>query len=187
MVKNVIPCTVRNGRKDEKAMSIWKRIFSLIVLLGCLCVGQVALAQSSTLELQAVVAEKHEVALACSLGGRATLEDGTELGSVLSVKHNEPTAIYIMPDNGYKVKNIIFDGENITSLYKDGKITLPFILKNGALDITFEKLHDTPQTGEDRDRWTIVWTMVAGLSLAVVTSAHRKNVHSILKKSSESI
>lgn len=50
--------------------SVWKKLFGIVLLAGALCVGQMALAKSSTLELQATVAAEHTIAVAC--GSRRT-------------------------------------------------------------------------------------------------------------------
>ncbi len=129
-------------------MRLWKKLFSLLVLTGALCVGQAALAQSASLNLRAVVAEEHAVAVACDSGGRVTLEDGTPVTAALRLGHNEETILYILPDDGYKIKSVVWNGREITGeVDSSGRIRIS-CLWDASLDIVFEKITDIPATGE---------------------------------------
>ena len=75
------------------------------------------------------VAAEHTIAVACGSGGRITLEDGTEPGEILQAGHNQALVFYIVADRGYKVKSILWDGEDATSWYRNGKLTIPALLR----------------------------------------------------------
>ncbi len=129
-------------------MRLWKKLFGLIVLAGALCVGQTALAQSASLELRAVVAEEHAVAVACGPGGRVTLEDGTPVTTALRLGHNEETTLYILPDAGYKIKSVVWNGREITGeVDPNGRVRVS-CLGDTSLEIVFEEAADIPPTGE---------------------------------------
>lgn len=138
--------------------SVWKKLFGIVLLAGALCVGQMALAKSSTLELQATVAAEHTIAVACGSGGRITLEDGTEPGEILQAGHNQALVFYLVADRGYKVKSILWDGEDATSWYRNGKLTIPALLRDGILQVIYEKENDVPATG-DTFRSLTVWML----------------------------
>lgn len=143
-------------------MRLWKKLFGLIVLAGALCVGQTALAQSASLELRAVVAEEHAVAVACGPGGRVTLEDGTPVSAALRLGHNEETTLYILPDAGYKIKSVVWDGREITrEVDSSGRVCVS-CLGDTSLEIAFEEDTGIPATGRG-----IPWT-AAGLAAAAV-------------------
>ena len=150
-------------------MRLWKKLFGLIVLAGALCVGQTALAQSASLELQAVVAEEHTVAVACGPGGRVTLEDGTPVTTALRLGHNEETTLYILPDAGYKIKSVVWDGREITEeVDSSGRVRIS-CLDDTSLEIVFEEAADIPPTGETISLsgvWYVSLTAAAALLFA---------------------
>lgn len=90
--------------------------------------------------------------------GRITLEDGTEPGEILQAGHNQALVFYIVADRGYKVKSILWDGEDATSWYRNGKLTIPALLRDGILQVIYEKENDVPATG-DTFRSLTVWML----------------------------
>ncbi len=155
---------------------VWKNLLGMVLLAGALCVGQTALAESSVLELQATVAAEHTITVACSSGGRITLEDGTEPGDVLQVGHNRALVFCIVADKGYKVKSVLWDGDDVTSWYRDGKLTIPALLKDGVLQVIYEKETNAPATG-DASRPIMVWLLPI-VAFMVIQLCRRKRCSS---------
>lgn len=121
----------------------------LTCLFACsmlLATAQSALAYSAELELQATVKASYTVSVACGSGGRICLADNTDAGDTFSVKLAEPTDIYIFSDAGFRIEQVLFNEEDITSrVGVDGLLTLPAMLKEGKLRVVFAGA-DTPST-----------------------------------------
>lgn len=156
-------------------MRLWKKLFGVIILASALCVGQTALAQSASLELRAVMAEQHTVAVACSSGGRVTLEDGTSATAAFLIGHNEETALYILPDTGYKIKSVVWNGKEITrQVDQSGRVCVS-CLGDTFLDITFERTADAPSTGYGISLTAAGLTAASGLLLGLLVYRNFKN------------
>ena len=62
--------------------------------------------------------------------------------------------------NGSKIKTVLWDGEDITVAFQNGKWTAPEIWQDVVLTVIYEKVGSTPQTGDPTSVKALLLTMV---------------------------
>ena len=77
----------------------------------------------------------------------------------------------IKPDNGYKIKSVIYNGENVTSKVYGGKFVVKSVELDGSLKVTFESI-TSPRTGDSSN--LALWSAMLFLSGAGVCLLRKK-------------
>lgn len=79
----------------------------------------------------------------------STVSYGADNGDVLFVPRLEPFELQIIPEDGYKITKIMLNDTDVTSLYKDGVLTLDSIYTDGVLTVSTEKSEPTSNDPSD--------------------------------------
>lgn len=66
----------------------------------------------------------------------------------IQVQRQRRPEISIQAANGSKIKTVLWGSEDITAAFQDGKWIAPEITEDAVLTVTFEKISNTPQTGD---------------------------------------
>ena len=146
----------------------------LIVLAISLLLPVTAQAQETT--LTTVVPSSYAIHL--TLAGEGTvLVDGVAYtkSADIQVPRQHGAVISVSAADGSKVKTVLWDGEDVTAAFQNGKWTAPEILNDAALTVTFEKLSSTPQTGDTfRAELWVSLLMLSLLGIAICLPPRRK-------------
>lgn len=106
-------------------------------------------AQAQETTLTTVVPSGHTIHL--TLAGEGTVLVGgvayTKSADIQVPRQHRPV-ISVSAADGSKVKTVLWDGEDVTAAFQNGKWTAPEILNDAVLTVTFQKLSSTPQTGD---------------------------------------
>ena len=133
-------------------------VVALIVLLLPMTVS----AQETT--LTTVVPSSHTLHL--ELTGEGTIVvDGVAYtqSADIQVQRKSRPKISLQITDGKKAKSVLWGSEDITEAVRQGSWTMPEVIEDVSLSVTFEKTSSTPQTG-DASRPDL-WFTIAALSL----------------------
>ena len=147
-------------------------ILVLIVMLLPITVW----AQETT--LTTVVPSSHTLHIEVTGDGTITI-DGvayTQTADVQVWRQHRPE-ISLQIADGYKIKTVLWDGDDVTAAFQSGKWTAPEILEDAVLTVVFEGPSDIPQTGDHRplDFWVLLMFLSAGLFGLLMASKKRRN------------
>lgn len=131
-------------------------------------------AQETT--LTTVVPTNHILHIEVTGDGTITI-DGvayTQTADVQVWRQHRPE-INIQAADGSIIKTVLWGNEDVTAAFQDGKWTAPEVLEDAVLTVTFEKISNTPQTGDNfhPECWIglLVFSM---LGFAVCLLGHKK-------------
>ena len=125
-----------------------RRLAACLFALILLVISSVA-AQAQETTLTTVVPSGHTIHL--TLAGEGTvLVDGVAYtkSADIQVPRQHRAVISVSAADGSNVKTVLWDGEDVTAAFQNGKWTAPEILNDAVLTVTFQKLSSTPQTGD---------------------------------------
>ena len=145
-------------RKNTACKLIQVLILVAIVMLLPVTVW----AQETT--LTTVVPSSHVLHLELT-GEGAVVVDGvvyTQSADIQIQRKSRPE-ISLQITDGNKVKSVLWGDEDITEAISKGSWTMPEVIEDVSLSVTFEKTSSTPQTG-DASRPDL-WFTIAALSL----------------------
>ena len=97
--------------------------------------------------------------------------------SVVSVDRRKEVACKVIPDAGYRIGSVIYNGNDITKDSKEGVFTLHPLEDNATFSITFVTNAGTPNTGDNTYPQLIFSSIVAVASLlgiAILLTVNRK-------------
>ena len=119
-------------------------------------------AQETT--LTTVVPSSHILHLEMT-GEGAIVVDGVAYtqSADIQIQRKSRPEISLQITDGYKVKSVLWGDEDITEAIRKGSWTMPEVIEDVSLSVTFEKTSSTPQTG-DASRLGL-WFTIAALSL----------------------
>lgn len=85
--------------------------------------------------------ETHTITLAVSKGGKVIYNDSVFSNYIYSwsVYNNSTISINIIPDNGYRVKSVLINDEDITNNVKNGILEIKNISSDKRIHVNFEK------------------------------------------------
>ena len=81
----------------------------------------------------------------------------------IQIQRKSRPEISLQITDGHKVKSVLWGDEDITEAIRKGSWTMPEVIEDVSLSVTFEKTSSTPQTG-DASRPNL-WFIIAALSL----------------------
>ena len=81
----------------------------------------------------------------------------------IQIQRKSRPEISLQITDGNKVKSALWGSEDITEAIRKGSWTMPEVIEDVSLSVTFEKTSSTPQTG-DASRPDL-WFIIAALSL----------------------
>ena len=145
-------------RKNTACKLVQLLILAAIVMLLPVTVW----AQETT--LTTVVPSSHTLHLELS-GEGAIVVDGVAYtqSADIQIQRKSRPEISLQITDGNKVKSALWGSENITEAIRKGSWTMPEVIEDVSLSVTFEKTSSTPQTG-DASRPDL-WFIIAALSL----------------------
>ena len=145
-------------RKNTACKLIQALILAAIVMLLPVTVW----AQETT--LTTVVPSSHVLHL--ELTGEGTIVvDGVAYtqSADIQIQRKSRPEISLQITDGNKLKSVLWGDEDITEAIRKGSWTMPEVIEDVSLSVTFEKTSSTPQTG-DASRPDL-WFTIAALSL----------------------
>ena len=145
-------------RKNTACKLIQALILAAIVMLLPVTVW----AQETT--LTTVVPSSHTLHI--ELTGEGTIiVDGVAYtqSADIQIQRKSRPEISLQITDGNKVKSVLRGSEDITEAIRKGSWTMPEVIEDVSLSVTFEKTSSTPQTG-DASRPDL-WFIIAALSL----------------------
>ena len=124
------------------------RIVQALFLAAIVMLLPVAVwAQETT--LTTVIPSSHTLHI--ELTGEGTIiVDGVAYAKTadIQVQRQSRPEIALQIADGYKIKYILWGSEDVTTAIQNGKWTAPEITEDAVLTVTFEKISNTPQTGD---------------------------------------
>ena len=145
-------------RKNTACKLIQALILAAIIMLLPVTVW----AQETT--LTTVVPSSHILHLEM-IGEGAIVVDGVAYtqSADIQIQRKSRPEISLQITDGNKVKSALWGSEDITEAIRKGSWTMPEVIEDISLSVTFEKTSNTPQTG-DASRPDL-WFIIAALSL----------------------
>ena len=131
----------------KKKSTAYRIVQASILVMIVMLLPVTVWAQETT--LTTVVPSSH--ILHIELTGEGTIiVDGVAYtkAASLQVKRQSRPEIALQIADGYKIKSVLWGNEDVTAAFQDGKWTAPEVLEDAALTVTFEKISNTPQTGD---------------------------------------
>ena len=123
-------------------------------LTACLILLAIAVLLPVTVQAQettltTVVPSSHAMHLALT-GEGTVLVDGVVYNKTVDIQvpRQHRPEISALAADGSKIKTVLWDGQDITVAFQNGKWTAPEIWQDVVLTVTFEKISSTPQTGD---------------------------------------
>ena len=145
-------------RKNTACKLIQALILAAIVMLLPVTVW----AQETT--LTTVVPSSHTLHLELSGEGTIVIDGVAYTQSAdIQIQRKSRPEISLQIADGNKVKSVLWGSEDITEAIRKGSWTMPEVIEDVSLSVTFEKTSSTPQTG-DASRPDL-WFTIAALSL----------------------
>ena len=115
----------------------------LLTVLFILLLGPVAYAGDTVLTTN--VPYGHTISLDIGSGGSV---NGLCGKTEISADRHSKVIFEIKPDSGYKIKSVVYNGEDVTAKVSGGKLVIVSIESDGSLKVTFQSSR-IPQTGDD--------------------------------------
>ena len=145
-------------RKNTACKLIQVLILAAIVMLLPVTVW----AQETT--LTTVVRSSHVLHLGLTGEGTIVVDGVAYTQSAdIQIQRKSRPEISLQITDGNKVKSVLWGSEDITAAIRNGSWTMPEVIEDVSLSVTFEKTSSTPQTG-DASRPDL-WFIIAALSL----------------------
>ena len=143
-----------------------KYISALLLTVFLLVLAPAALADSTILTTN--VPSTHTISLDVGSGGSVNgLRGKTEIGA----DRHSKVVFEIKPDSGYKIKSVIYNGEDVTSKVSGGKFIIESVENDGNLKVTFQS-SISPQTGDSSN--LVLWSAMLFLSGAAMYLLRKK-------------
>ena len=144
-------------RKNTACKLIQALILAAIVMLLPVTVW----AQETT--LTTVVPSSHVLHLELTGEGAVVVDGVTYTQSAdIQIQRKSRPEISLQITDGNKVKSVLWGGEDITASISKGSWTMPEVIEDVMLTVTFEKTSSAPQTGEVSQ--PTLWFAIAALS-----------------------
>lgn len=121
-------------------------IFLLVALTLTLSFSVTA---ANTTTLTTVVPSFISLSLQMQGNGTVTINGTPYTESArIQVERDSTMAVQIIPDNGYRLQSVVFNGENLTGNLIDGRLSLSVTEQDIILTICFSADAANPQTGD---------------------------------------
>lgn len=125
-----------------------KRITAYIVILLIITALPLTVSAQKT-TLTTVVPSSHLLHLELA-GEGAIVVDGVAYtqSADIQIQRKSIPKISLQITDGNKVKSVLWGSEDITEAIRKGSWTMPEVIEDVSLSVTFEKISGTPQTGD---------------------------------------
>ena len=140
------------------------KIFLIFCIVSMLTIS--AWAQETT--LTTVVPSSHILHIEMT-GEGAIVVDGVVYtkSADIQIQRKSRPEISLQITDGNNVKSVFWGSEDITEAIRKGSWTMPEVIGDVSLSVTFEKVSDNPQTGDAFELH--LWFAIAALSLLGLT------------------
>ena len=132
----------------RRRSTAYRIVKAFILVLVVILLPITVWAQETT--LTTVVPTNHTLHIEVTGDGTITI-DGvayTKIADVQVWRQHRPE-INIQAADGSIIKTVLWGNEDVTAAFQDGKWTAPEVLEDAVLTVTFEKIGNTPQTGDN--------------------------------------
>lgn len=160
-------------------MKARSKILTKAVALVLLAALTLMLSISGSTTLTTTVPET--VILTLEIQGKGTVTIGdvnyTQSGST-QIPRNTQLRLDTTPAEGYFVKAVTFNGEDMTGDVQDGTLLLPAIGEDASLYVIFSEVASSPITGDSRyftPMGSLLWMAFSLAGIAVLQSTKKKN------------
>ena len=160
-----------------------KLLSCLFLVMAVMLIGVPVSAEASGgTVISTVVPQKYSSTLNISDGVNVEY-DGViyKDGDTIQVTEGADLTFRLRVLDGYKLKSVSYNGQDIKDQVSDDSITIKNVQQNGTLVVTYTKIGSviTPATGDKSHIW--LWTMLALGSmgiLAILVLKNKKSKHS---------
>lgn len=158
---------------------ILTKAVALVLLAALTLMLSISAAAAGSTTLTTTVPET--VILTLDIQGKGTVTIGdvnyTQSGSI-QIPRNTQLYLGITPTEGYFVKAVTFNGEDMTGDVQDGTLLLPAIGEDASLYVIFSEVASSPITGDSRyftPMGSLLWMAFSLAGIAVLQSTKKKN------------
>lgn len=127
-------------------------VFALLVTAAVIA-GRGTVTEASFTNINLTVPEFYEIFIELQGAGRAVAETGAgsqeiyESG-IVSVEKGGKLTLFLYPEEGNKVKSVLYQGEEQTDAVGEQKLSLTGIQEKGKITVIFEKEQGPVNTGD---------------------------------------
>ncbi len=151
-------------------------VCALALVIMMLPLSVVATAQET--KLTTVVPATHSLSIEINGKGIVSVdgEQYSKSKQIQILRHSGPL-ITVKAADGYQIKTVHFDGENITNQFSNGTWSMPAIISDVVLTVAFVEQNSTPATGDVSN--ILLWIEISllalvGLSLCIVSYREKR-------------
>lgn len=152
-----------------------KNRVSIMLLLAILCIACMPLtAFAHETALTATVPSQCPMKIEIVGNGKVNVEgvSYTET-SIVQVKRHTEVEFVIIPDRGYVLQAVSYDGEDVLSKIHDNTLVLPEVSEDSILKVVFEANGTVPKTGEYRSSLWIYALLMLVTGIGIAFSARK--------------
>lgn len=152
-----------------------KKKVSLLLLLAVLCIACMPLtAFAHETTLTTTVPSQCPMKIEIVGNGKVEVE-GTSYTetSIVQVKRHTETEFVFIPDEGYMLQAVSYDGEDVLSKIHNDTLVLPEVSEDAVLKVVFVSNGTVPKTGEYRSPLWIYALLMLVSSIGIVFSVRK--------------
>lgn len=152
-----------------------KKKVSLLLLLAVLCIACMPLtAFAHETTLTTTVPSQCPMKIEIVGNGKVEVE-GTSYTetSIVQVKRHTETEFVFIPDEGYMLQAVSYDGEDVLSKIHNDTLVLPEVSEDSVLKVVFVSNGTVPKTGEYRSPLWIYALLMLVSSIGIVFSVRK--------------
>ena len=125
------------------------RLLCVLILAALTLTLSFSVTAANTTTLTTVVPSFSSLSLQMQGNGTVTINGTPYTESArIQVERDSKMAVQIIPDNGYRLQSVVFNGENLAGSLIDGKLSLSVTEQDIILTICFSADAANPQTGD---------------------------------------
>lgn len=147
----------------------------LVAILFIVCMPLPALASETTLTMTVPA----QVFVKLEIKGNGKVEVNGKIyteSTTIEVNRHTRTEFRLIPNSGYEIKSVFFNGENVFSELRDSIFTLQKIESNSTLKVAFTPKSTQPQTGDNSfSLWIYAILMIISV-VGIAFAVKKKNV-----------
>ena len=152
-----------------------KKRISLLLVLAVLCIACMPLtAFAHETTLTTTVPSQCPMKIEIIGNGKVEVE-GTSYTetSIIQVKRHTETEFVLIPDEGYMLQAVSYDGEDVLSQIHNDTLVLPEVREDAVLKVVFVSNGTVPKTGEYRSPLWIYALLMLVSSIGIVFSVRK--------------
>lgn len=144
-----------------------KLLFSLFLVMLVISIAAPVSAEASDgTVISTVVPQKYTITFHIDGGGSVECDGITyKSGDTIQVEEGTDVAFKLQPPDGYKLKSVSYNGQDVTKQVSDGVVAVKSVQQNATLSVIFTKIGGliAPATGDTSH--ILLWSMLAFGSL----------------------